>query len=178
MQSAAPTRAETKGDASVEGYGRPGRSTSGRLPLPEPNLPGGSLQSCQHRATLQNPRRRISGRENPPFQGSFPACREDPHPGIKRHPTRENYSSFTCKKTLKNQSRNWRACSRYSKSAISSMGTSSYAGITTGRITPALTYERWLPCWRANRKPAARNTFSKMRQWMGVILGMFRHSPL
>ena len=42
-----------------------------------------------------------------------------------------------------------------------------------GLEMPGLMYERWLPSCRANRKPAARNTFSRTVQCTGVILGIF-----
>ena len=55
-----------------------------------PICPADFCRSCLHWAASQNPRRRISGQENPPVQTVFPACRGYPRPGIKRHPARES----------------------------------------------------------------------------------------
>src|SRR5437016_2340901 len=44
--------------------------------------------------------------------------------------------------------------------------------MTTGRATPGLTYERWLPSCLAKRKPAAIKTASTVRQCSGTNLGI------
>src|SRR6266498_2963170 len=121
-QSVVPDRREVKVRASGEGGDKPGKSKGGRHLLPKSSFPYGFLQLCSCLAISRNPRPRKGGRENPHARTMSQAHLEYPHPGIKRHPARESYSSITCRNSLTNQSRNCRACSRCPRSTICSRG--------------------------------------------------------